>query len=341
MTGLEQLLLISSVPASAGLTWAVRGVARHRSLLDRPNDRSAHVTPTPRLGGIGIVIPFLVISYFLLHTGPGRWTHGGVVLGGAAAMAALGLLDDLRPIPAYLRFAGQAAIAVTMVYLAWDAVEASTKLLGFLPPAIRAPLVVLWILWMTNLYNFMDGIDGLAAGQAVLASLGIAAGALATGLPTLAGLGLALAGAALGFLLFNYSPASIFMGDVGSTTLGFLLACFPFLSVAPALPLEAIAIATAFFILDATATLARRVLSGERWYEAHRGHYYQRPLACGVSHRSICHVAYTAFGAASLSSFAYLAGPRSLRLPLALLPVAIFLGLIVWVRRLERADRSS
>jgi len=195
---------------------------------------------------------------------------------------------------------------------------------------------VVWIVWMTNLYNFMDGIDGIAGGQAVIAGAAIAAAAMGTGATTPALLALLIAAAAGGFLVLNFPPASIFMGDVGSTAIGFLFASLPFVPGPAVVPVEVVALAAALFVLDATTTLARRISRGERFFQAHRTHWYQRPLACGVPHRSITLAAYPGMVAVGAAAIAYSTASYPVRLVIVGGAVGLFLVYASTVRQIER-----
>lgn len=245
----------------SGIAW--------RLATDIPNDRSLHVAPTPRVGGWGIV-PVAVAATLLLASS--LW--GAAV--GTAFLAAISQVDDRRGLPARVRFAAHLLAVVGLVVLfPADAPWWALVILAFL------------MIWLVNLYNFMDGADGLAGGMSLFGFAGYAAGALLSDhpLPELAWSATAISGAALGFLLFNFHPARIFLGDAGSVSLGFLAGAlgywgwrssvwpvwFPILVFAP-------------FIADASITLARRLLRGERFWQAHREHYYQRMVRSGVGH---------------------------------------------------------
>ncbi|NPT42363.1 glycosyl transferase [Paraburkholderia sp. 1N] len=244
-----------------GLAW--------RLATDVPNDRSLHVRPTPRVGGWGIV-PVAAAATLMLA--PSLW-YAAL---GTVFLAAISQIDDRRGLPARVRFAAHLIAVVGLVVLF---------------PA-NAPWWILVILaflmlWLVNLYNFMDGADGLAGGMALFGFAGYAAGALFSDhpLPELAWSATVISGAALGFLLFNFHPARIFLGDAGSISLGFLAGAlgywgwrggvwpvwFPILVFAP-------------FIADASMTLARRLLRGEKFWQAHREHYYQRMVRSGIGH---------------------------------------------------------
>lgn len=332
----------AALAASSGLTWIVREHAKRRHLLDHPNHRSAHSRPVPRLGGLALMVTFLAAAGLLTWSrqlGP----RPLVVLGATAAVSVLGLVDDLRNLRARTRLVIQALAAAAVVASAWSELPDAWSILGGgLPRPFLAVVSVLWLTWLTNLYNFMDGIDGLAGGQAVIASAAIAIAAFAGGAHLTGSLLVALAAASFGFLLFNFPPASIFMGDVGSTAIGFFLGAVPFLPGPAFVPVDTVAVALSLFILDATVTLARRFARGERLSQAHRTHHYQRPLATGVPHRAITLVAYAGMlvvaGAAARSQPLDV-GARWSMIASAVVVFAVLAALVVGVER--RASRRG
>ena len=261
--------LISFFIAMLAVGWLTRGRVS-RVALDEPNARSLHATAVPRTGGIGLL---LGIAAGWAVIGP----HLPLAFWAALALLiAVSLLDDLRGLSAAARLA---------VHLAAAAL-AAVSLMGAGESPLLLALAVLTIGWMCNLYNFMDGSDGLAGGMAVCGFLVYATAAWFAGSAQFALLNLTVAAAAAGFLLYNFHPARIFLGDTGSVPLGFLAAAFgiigwmqrdwtwwfPLLVFSP-------------FIVDASVTLARRLLSGARVWEAHRDHYYQRLVQLGLGHR--------------------------------------------------------
>ncbi|MEZ0602638.1 glycosyltransferase family 4 protein [Paraburkholderia sp. IW21] len=244
-----------------GLAW--------RLATDIPNDRSLHYAPTPRVGGWGMV-PVIVGATLLLA--PDLWCAAL----GTAFLAAISQVDDRRGLPARVRFlAHLVAVAVLVVLFPAEA-----------PWWILAILSVLMI-WLVNLYNFMDGADGLAGGMAFFGFAGYAAGALLSAHPVmeLAVAAAIVAGTAVGFLLFNFHPARIFLGDAGSVSLGYLAGAFGYWGWrGGAWPLWFPILVFAPFIADASVTLARRLLRGEKFWQAHREHYYQRMVRSGMGH---------------------------------------------------------
>ncbi|MFC3608443.1 MraY family glycosyltransferase [Stutzerimonas tarimensis] len=271
------------LPAVAGLSLMLAGSLRHyaqaRDLVDVPNARSSHSTPTPRGGGVAIVVSFLLVILALFLGGTVEPSLAWALLGGGLAVAALGFFDDHGHIPAGWRLLGHFCAATWA--LAW---------LGGFPPLVVLGMeldlgwfghigAAVYLVWLLNLYNFMDGIDGIASVQAITLCLG---GALLFALLATeaasrsATILLLLAAAVAGFLYWNFPPARLFMGDAGS---GFLGMAFGILSLhaawqAPVL-LWSWLILLGVFIVDATFTLLRRLMRGERVHEAHRSHAYQ------------------------------------------------------------------
>lgn len=255
-----------------------------RQVLDVPNDRSLHAAPTPRTGGVGL----------LLGAALGWLAFGGsgfaVTAGLAATLGAVFFIDDVKGLPVSVRMGAQFAASVVFV-LAMGA-----------EPLVLLSLLVIGIVWCMNLYNFMDGSNGLAGGMTVFGFGAYAVGAQIAGASDLALAGTVIAGAALGFLVWNFDPARIFLGDAGSIPLGFLAAAlgllgwqrgiwptwFPFLVFSP-------------FILDATLTLVQRARRGEKVWQAHKSHYYQRLVRTGWSHRKLALAEYALMAAASAS----------------------------------------
>jgi UDP-N-acetylmuramyl pentapeptide phosphotransferase/UDP-N-acetylglucosamine-1-phosphate transferase len=267
---------------------AVRRFAIRRQLLDIPNARSSHSVPVPRGGGLVIVTVTLFAAAIVAVQGP---TPALVAyLAGGLIMATLGLADDVRSLPSTLRLAAQSAVAVLVLAAAGWWREVELPLVGLVHLGLLGPaLAFFWIVGFTNAFNFMDGIDGIAGVQGLLAGVGWAMAAWLGGQPEAAIIGAALAISSGGFLLHNWSPARIFMGDVGSAFVGFTLATLPFLlHRSPEAPLLRVPLAAALvvwpFVFDALYTFGRRALRGEPVLSAHRSHLYQRMVVAGATH---------------------------------------------------------
>lgn len=273
--------------------WGVAGLRRwaeQRRILDLPNDRSSHTRPTPRGGGLAIVVLSLTGwgLYVWLHPQP-VWQPWTAYALGAVLIAAIGGWDDLYSLPNRVRFAAHLLAAVIAVWGCGSWSHVVLPGVGDVPLGlVGAPVTVLWIVWLTNAYNFMDGIDGIAGGQAVVAGFGWAALGWLSGQPMCGILGLLLAASSLGFLGHNWAPARIFMGDVGSTFLGYSFAVLPVIAARddPRLALAGILFVWPF-IFDTTFTLLRRARRHENIFAAHRSHLYQRLIITGHSHRGV------------------------------------------------------
>jgi UDP-N-acetylmuramyl pentapeptide phosphotransferase/UDP-N-acetylglucosamine-1-phosphate transferase len=206
------------------------------------------------------------------------------VMAGALAIALLGLVDDLRPLPAVVRLAAQVLVSAGVV-LAVGALPAPSLLAA---GWIASILTVIWIVTLTNAFNFMDGIDGLAGTQALVAGGGWAVIGLWVSSPEVTALGLLLAAASAGFLLHNWHPASVFMGDAGSGFYGFLFAALPLVALSGQGSLWLCAVLLMCpFLLDTGFTLIRRASRGENLLSPHRSHVYQRLVVTGRSHRQV------------------------------------------------------
>ncbi len=268
---------------SFALGCLVRKFAGPLRLVDWPNVRSSHVRPIPRGGGIGIVCGSCV---GLLLLSMGDW--GSVpwaVFSGATLVAALGLADDIRGLSPSVRLVGQTCAAAFVVASTGPLLNYPLPApLGWSvdPPVLGWMFSVLWIVAVTNFFNFMDGIDGLAGGQAVASCAGVA---LAGWSGDASGLSVVVGASSLGFVLHNWAPARIFMGDVGSGFLGFSIASLPFLAAGPRRgdAVLAVAVGLALFLLDPVETLLRRARSGKKLTQAHREHRYQQLVAPGES----------------------------------------------------------
>lgn len=273
---MNTLMLLAAVVAAFLLTGWLRVYALNAGLLDVPNARSSHDAPTPRGGGVAVVVVSLVGLPLLTL---GGWLSApalGALWIGGAAVAAVGWLDDRGDVPPRWRLLVHLLAAAWVVTCAGGAPALPLPGVAWEWGSLGAVVLVLFIGWVLNLYNFMDGIDGIAGVEAVTVA-GAAAGLLwwsgAEGWSLVVAL---LAAASVGFLVWNWPPAKIFMGDAGSGFLGFTLAALAVLTWADsALTMWAWLVLLGAFIVDASVTLARRVMRRERFYEAHRSHAYQ------------------------------------------------------------------
>jgi UDP-N-acetylmuramyl pentapeptide phosphotransferase/UDP-N-acetylglucosamine-1-phosphate transferase len=226
------ILFFASLLATYGGVARFRLWAKHRNILDMPNERSSHTRPTPRGGGLIVVAVTLFCGSVLaaISAAPSLWDGYLPYAGGALLVAAVSWVDDLRSLPSSIRlsvhFLGAAVPIAGLGY--WRIVELplwGSVNLGWWGAIVSA----VWIIGLTNAYNFMDGTDGIASGQAIVAGLGWALLGWTAGIPLIAGLGLLIAGSSMGFLFHNWPPARVFMGDIGSAFLGYTLAVLPLL----------------------------------------------------------------------------------------------------------------
>ncbi len=278
------LLFVGAAVLSAGLTAPVRQWLLRKRLFDLPEARRSHASPTPRGGGLALVAT-LALAWLAWPGALSGWWPAMLAL---LTMALLGWLDDHHPLSARLRFCGQLLVAVGLLAAVGGLRGLAVFGVPVDAPWLWTPLAVVGVVWLINLYNFMDGSDGMAAGQGLWA--GFVAGVLFElgGESTLAAFALALAGSWGGFLFWNRPPAGIFMGDVGSLALGAGVAACAVLGAATgSVSIWVSFMISSLFVVDATATLLARVVRGERWYTPHRQHAYQRLLDLGWSHGQV------------------------------------------------------
>jgi Fuc2NAc and GlcNAc transferase len=268
------------------LTGAMRRYAVSRRLLDVPNSRSSHAVPTPTGGGVAIVIASLLSMFALGAAGVTSWSTVAAMAGGGAFVGAIGFIDDRHDLPAAWRLVAHFLAAAWL--LAWMGALPVLSVWGV--PITTGPIALavaaIYVVWVLNLTNFMDGVDGLAAIEAVTVC---GAGALLCymGIPRPSAwmLPLFVAVAALGFFAWNRPPARIFMGDAGSSFLGFMFAALALETAREAPPLFwSWTILLGVFMVDATTTLVRRLIRGENVSSAHRSHAYQHAAVRYAAH---------------------------------------------------------
>jgi UDP-N-acetylmuramyl pentapeptide phosphotransferase/UDP-N-acetylglucosamine-1-phosphate transferase len=328
---------------------AICNLAERHKILDIPNERSSHSISSPRGGGLAIVLVTL----------GGLWLSFGLssIIGfralvaytiGAILIAGISWLDDLRSQPSWLRFTIHSTGALLAIY-AFGPLPLG-RLLGLTDPVnfwLSLGITFLWIVGLTNAYNFMDGIDGIAGGQAVVAGVVLAVLGWFTSNVALQVLGSVVAASSLGFLLHNWSPARIFMGDVGSAFLGFTFAVVPLLvnaglagnekslgrAIAVGLPLWP-------FIFDSLFTFVRRLSLGENVFSAHRSHLYQRLVILGYSHQSVSllYIALAAVG--GIGSLLWTLDVRNVPVAVAISLPLIWLVVWIFVTRQEHKQAN-
>ncbi|MGH8634626.1 MAG: MraY family glycosyltransferase [Burkholderiales bacterium] len=300
--------------------WLARG-GLSTLVLDHPNPRSLHEAPIPRTGGLGLIAGAQLALAVLAPNLPAALWIAFIVL------MLVSFWDDLRGIPALWRLAAHLAACGLLV------AAVLPREYGILP-AVAATLA---LAWMANLYNFMDGSDGLAGGMALIGFSAYGAAAWLAGSTEFALVNFSIAAAAAAFLVFNFHPARIFLGDAGAVPLGFLAAAlgligwlqrdwtwwFPALVFAP-------------FIADASVTLARRLLRREKVWQAHRDHYYQRLVRLGWGHRKTALAEYALMLASGLLALAALALPAGLQAVSLAAAAGAYLIIMVSIERAWR-----
>lgn len=338
------MTLIIITVVSAVLSWAlcfpVRRVLMRWDIIDRPNERSSHVRPIARGGGIAILA-----SILLMQASVGLGGSGWMLLMAAMLIAIVSFVDDIRSLPSSLRFGCHLIAAVAALgALGWLGLASSGNE-GFWVRALGIGLAFIWLVGYTNAFNFMDGINGLAAGQAVLTGLGsvivLGFATLNWGTPPML-MTLMLVGAAAGFLPHNAVRPLLFMGDVGSAPLGFLLAGLALWQVSDSgwWLLPPILLLHANFVLDTSITLLRRMIRGEPWLKPHREHFYQRLVRAGSSHLRVTLIEMGLQVVSICLALAYLYSGLALRLGLVVATILLWLCFFAWVEsRFQRANR--
>ena len=333
-------LFFSGLLLSFVLTRTVRDFATAHGWVASPTqERHLHSSPLPRLGGVAIFLSFFAcmavaaawyMRHPLLHS-PHFLRTMLTILGPAGLVFLLGVYDDLRGVGPYFKFAVQ-GIAATMLYAGGLRIVNIPVILGdrVLPWYIGLALTVIWVLAITNAFNLIDGLDGLAAGSALFSTMVAFVVALLNGPPLVEIMAIALAGAILGFLRYNFNPATIFLGDSGSLFIGFLLSAFALEGAQKAPTIVAVAIPIVSFglpILETVLSIARRLISGRPVFTADREHIHHKLLQHGMTHRQVVILLYGVSAVfAMLSLFLLWPTGSSLGLVLAVLGIGIWVG---------------
>ncbi|KAF0117322.1 MAG: wbpL [Rhodospirillaceae bacterium] len=315
-----------------GATGAVGLVLRRWAVLDHPNARSSHATPVPRGGGLGLMAA-LAVGW--LWADP----HAIPLVGLAGGLMGISFLDDVRGLSVGLRLLVQGvAVGGGLILLPDDVLV----LQGVLPlVGDRMLAAVLWM-WFINLYNFMDGINGLTGVETASIGIGVAVGAAGSGLvPVVGWQGLALAGASVGFLRWNWAPAKVFMGDAGSVPLGYLVGWL-LLVLAGSGQGAAAVILPLYYLTDATLTVVRRALRGEKIWQPHRQHFYQKAVqAIGGRHAAVTgRIGVANAGLVALAALASWTKVTELKVTAVTGAVGIVAGLLVHLVRLSNTPSS-
>ena len=335
---MQLLVLVGALLLSAALTRWIRDYSIARGWASIPSsDRHVHTRPIPRVGGIAIFLTLwcmVLVAHWLpwlFSTREYAWPHLALkILGPATVIFVLGLIDDFYGVSAYVKFAVQAC-AAALLYCNGFGISRLSLLAGHphLGWLVGLPLTVLWVLLITNAFNLIDGLDGLAAGCALFSTLVTCIVALWFHSGGILFLTVALAGAIIGFLRYNFNPASIFLGDCGSLLIGFLLSAIALAGSQKAPTVVAVAIPIVSLglpILDVAVAVVRRFLSCKRLFDADREHIHHKLLGRGISHRQAVLVLYgvsACFGLLSL----FLLHPATT----AVVTVVAVAGIGVWI----------
>ncbi len=339
------MTLLTAILVFAVAAWLTRAFAHPGSrlhILDHPNERSLHNRPTPRSGGVAVVLAVVIGGMVLpLLTGAGMSRELLWLGPGAMVVAGVSYLDDRRHIPVVYRLIIHVLAAALMI--AGGLLLRRFDLPGLalsLPTWLGAAITLLFVVWMVNLYNFMDGMDGFAGGMAVFGFGTFAILGAMAGDALFYSLNLVIAAAVLGFLVFNFPPARIFMGDVGSSTLGFLAAAMALWGVkADIFPFWAAILIFSPFIVDATVTLLRRLWRREKIWQAHKTHCYQRLVQLGWGHRKTVLWEYVLMAACAGSAIWAVRQAATIQWGVIGFWVVMYVLLVVLVCRLETQRR--
>jgi UDP-N-acetylmuramyl pentapeptide phosphotransferase/UDP-N-acetylglucosamine-1-phosphate transferase len=329
------ILFVAVVVATTVLVGLSRRLLLRHQILDRPNARSSHETPTPRGGGLGVLAILLpawaVVSFTIPSAIVGDSEARWVIPLAALLLAAVSWIDDVRGLSPGPRFAVQLSAGFVGALLLPGQVFQ-----GLLPGPVDTVVVVIGWVWFVNLFNFMDGIDGISGVEAITIGLGIALIGMVTGeaLDAIHIQSLIVAAAAAGFLVWNWPPAKIFLGDSGSVPLGYLLGWL-LLSLAANGDWQAAVILPLYYFADATITLFRRLARREKFWHAHRDHFYQAAIKRGMSHARVSTaIAIVNLLLVGLALVSVSAGPSTLWPWVTLLAAGILVALLLaWLAR--------
>ena len=309
----QVLFMIFAFIVSFAFTFAttplVRRFAFKIGAIDIPKaNRRMHKKPTPRIGGLAIIFGFTVAT--LCFAQPSRQLYG--TLAGAAIIAVMGVIDDCKNLPAKLKFVIQIIAALVVVFAGDIKIDVFTNPnflsdnpYWVLPEWLSVTLTVIWIVFITNAVNFIDGLDGLAAGVSAIMSISLVFISIRVGEYSIAILGIALMGSCFGFLPFNFNPAKIFMGDTGSTFLGFMLATLSIQGVFKSYAVISFAVPLLILglpLFDALFAMIRRILRGQSPMTADRGHLHHRLVDMGFSQKQTVFILYAISGVLGITA---------------------------------------
>ena len=326
------LLLLGSLVSYSLLSFLL-GQNSKILVPDRPNSRSSHSQVVLKGGGLVIIVSTASLIGIYAAMYQSIAVMHVLIASLVGGIAVLGWFDDRHSLRIRTRIIVQIAIACAMVYLL--APSQGINIAGYRfdqPDWLLFVELVVWIVWMTNLFNFMDGIDGLVATQSTIAAIVLAFWFHQAGAPELVSLNLALAGALAGFSILNWRPARVFLGDIGSLTLGIYFAVMGIIGwTVYRLPVEAFVLLYGVMLCDTSVTLAVRIFKGERWWEAHSSHFYQRLVGLGYNHAQVASLAVVITLCLSIygSFVIHKVGPGWLWITLGLVTLAICAGAVL------------
>lgn len=307
-------------------------------ILDQPNDRSLHTQPTPRSGGLAILLAIYLCGIFAIYW-LGQLPETSYIWIGSSGLLVAGVsyIDDRFTLPSGLRIIVHIVAAIFLMIGGLDINHLEFS--GFdlsIPNWVGVIFTLLFVVWMLNLYNFMDGMDGFAAGMAVFGFGTFAVLGLMAGSTLFYVFNLIIAAAALGFLISNFPPARIFMGDVGSSTLGFLFAAMSLWAANERIfPLWLAILVFSPFVVDATVTLIRRLAQGEKIWLAHKTHYYQKLVQAGWGHRKTVLLEYVIMLGCAMTAIWGVHAPAESQLVVLTGWVIFYFSFFFWVSRLS------
>ena len=331
------LAVVAAFAVAAASTGWIVSQGGSRWLVDSPNERSLHHRPVSRAGGVailaGLAAGFAVAAFIEAPASRYGW-----VLAGALIIGSISFADDVRRVSPAVRilFHLAAAMCVVPADLAVERLVLPGTALGFGATA-GAVLTVLFVTWVVNLYNFMDGMDGFAGGMTAIGFTTLAVLCAHQDASVLVAASLVVASASLGFLLFNFPPAKIFMGDLGASLLGYFCAVLIICAERSAsVPLWISILVFSPFVIDASVTLVRRIIAGERPWRAHRSHFYQRLVQLGWGHRKTVVREYGLMLACAVTAVLALRAPPAVQVGLLCAWTAVYVVLMLAITSLER-----
>lgn len=278
---------------SLALTWLLSRARFPFQVMDQPGVRSLHDRPLPRTGGLAILAALAITLPFAFVV-TGSALEIPIIAVGGALVAGISFWDDLRGLSAGIRLFVHGAAACLLLVNGFGLNSVLVPALGAVPLGwFGIPISLLFVIWLTNLFNFMDGMDGFAGGMGLVGFSFLAVAAGQAGHESMALLSSTIAAAYLGFLVFNFPPARIFLGDVGAVPMGFMAAAFSLWGARDGVfPIWVPMLIFSPFIIDATVTVVRRTLNREKVWRPHRSHIYQRVVLLGWGHRNTVIVEY-------------------------------------------------